>query len=299
MLADFRSYARLDLSIDARLVVLTGENGAGKTNLLEALSLFSPGRGLRRAELSEFPRIGGGGGFAVSAEIETPKGAVQLGTGIEPQWDLPPQRKYRINREPAASVRAISDHLRVVWLTPAMDGLFSGPAGDRRRFLDRLVLAIDTSHGARVNAFERALRSRNRLLEDGAAADRRWLDAIEREAAELAERPQGRAAAVPTCVQMSRCGASARTGRRWSRSSTVPARTTAKESGPRQARRLPKHGVTKKSPPRRGRALRLNAGAGLILRPAPVLVVALELVGPENKVRARLHGATQHAHHHS
>jgi DNA replication and repair protein RecF len=186
MLADFRSYARLDLSIDARLVVLTGENGAGKTNLLEALSLFSPGRGLRRAELPEFPRIGGGGGFAVSAEIETPKGAVQLGTGIEPQRDLPPQRKYRINREPAASVRAICDHLRVVWLTPAMDGLFSGPAGDRRRFLDRLVLAIDTSHGARVNAFERALRSRNRLLEDGAAADRRWLDAIEKEAAELA-----------------------------------------------------------------------------------------------------------------
>jgi DNA replication and repair protein RecF len=185
-LANFRSYAALDLSVDARLVVLTGENGAGKTNLLEALSLFSPGRGLRRAELSEFARIGGGGGFAVSAEIETPKGAVQLGTGIEPQRDAPLQRKYRINREPAASIRAFCDHLRVVWLTPAMDGLFSGPAGDRRRFLDRLVLAIDTSHGARVSAFERALRSRNRLLEDGPAADRRWLDAIEKEAAELA-----------------------------------------------------------------------------------------------------------------
>jgi DNA replication and repair protein RecF len=185
-LANFRSYAALDLSVDARLVVLTGENGAGKTNLLEALSLFSPGRGLRRAELSEFARIGGGGGFAVSAEIETPKGAVQLGTGIEPQRDAPLQRKYRINREPAASIRAFCDHLRVVWLTPAMDGLFSGPAGDRRRFLDRLVLAIDTSHGARVTAFERALRSRNRLLEDGPAADRRWLDAIEKEAAELA-----------------------------------------------------------------------------------------------------------------
>jgi DNA replication and repair protein RecF len=186
MLADFRSYASLDLSVDARLVVLTGENGAGKTNLLEALSLFSPGRGLRRAELSEFARVGGGGGFAVSAEIETSNGVVQLGTGIEPQGDLPLQRKYRVNREHAASIRAVCNHLRVVWLTPAMDGLFSGPAGDRRRFLDRLVLAIDTSHGARVNAFERALRSRNRLLEDGPAADRRWLDAIEKEAAELA-----------------------------------------------------------------------------------------------------------------
>lgn len=186
MLADFRSYTALDLSIDARLVVLTGENGAGKTNLLEALSLFSPGRGLRGAELAEFARIGGGGGFAVSAGIDTPKGTVQLGTGIEPQRDLPLQRKYRINREPAASIRAFCEHLRVVWLTPAMDGLFSGPAGDRRRFLDRLVLAIDTNHGARVNAFERALRSRNRLLEDGTAADRRWLDAIEQEAAGFA-----------------------------------------------------------------------------------------------------------------
>jgi DNA replication and repair protein RecF len=185
-LADFRSYATLDLSVDARLVVLTGENGAGKTNLLEALSLLSPGRGLRRAELSECARIGGGGGFAVSTEIETQKGFMQLGTGIEPQRDAPLQRKYRINREPVPSIRAFCDHLRVVWLTPAMDGLFSGPAGERRRFLDRLVLAIDTSHGARVNAFERALRSRNRLLEDGPAADRRWLDAIEKEAAELA-----------------------------------------------------------------------------------------------------------------
>ncbi|MCI0600970.1 MAG: DNA replication/repair protein RecF [Beijerinckiaceae bacterium] len=187
-LADFRSYAALDLALDARLVVLTGENGAGKTNLLEALSLFAPGRGLRRAELSECARVGGGGGFAVSAEAETKTGFVQLGTGIEPQQDprAPPQRKYRVNREPAPSSRVFCDHLRVVWLTPAMDGLFAGPAGDRRRFLDRLVLAIDTNHGARVNAFERALRSRNRLLEDGPAADRRWLDAIEREAAELA-----------------------------------------------------------------------------------------------------------------
>src|ERR1700730_6786422 len=91
-LADFRSYAALDLSVDARLVVLTGENGAGKTNLLEALSLLSPGRGLRRAELSEFARIGGGGGFAVSAELETQKNVVQLGTGIEPQRDAPLQR---------------------------------------------------------------------------------------------------------------------------------------------------------------------------------------------------------------
>ncbi|MGH6836727.1 MAG: DNA replication/repair protein RecF [Methylocella sp.] len=185
-LADFRSYALLDVAVDARLVVLTGDNGAGKTNLLEALSLLAPGRGLRRAELSDCARSNGRGGFAISVELETAKGCVRLGTGIEPQMDAPPLRKYRIDREPAASIRGFSDHLRVIWLTPAMDGLFIGPAGDRRRFLDRLVLAIDADHGTRVASLERALRSRNRLLEEGPGADRGWLDAIEREAAELA-----------------------------------------------------------------------------------------------------------------
>ncbi|HUB64306.1 MAG TPA: DNA replication/repair protein RecF [Methylocella sp.] len=185
-LTDFRSYASLDLPVDARLVVLTGENGAGKTNFLEALSLLAPGRGLRRAEFSELARNGGRGGFAVSVELETPGGGIQLGTGIEPQTNAPLQRKYRLDRAPTPSIRAFCDHVRVVWLTPAMDGLFSGPAGDRRRFLDRLVLSIDADHAARVSAFERALRGRNRLLEEGSRADRGWLGAIEEEAAALA-----------------------------------------------------------------------------------------------------------------
>jgi DNA replication and repair protein RecF len=184
-LADFRSYASLDLAVNARLIVLTGDNGAGKTNLLEALSLLAPGRGLRRAELRDCARNSGRGGFAISVELETAKAGVQLGTGIEPQSNAPPQRKYRISREPVGSIRGFSDHVRVVWLTPAMDGLFMGPAGDRRRFLDRLVLAIDADHATRVASLERALRSRNRLLEEGPGADRRWLDAIEREAAEF------------------------------------------------------------------------------------------------------------------
>ncbi len=186
-LSDFRSYAALDLSISAAIIVLTGDNGAGKTNVLEALSLLTPGRGLRRAELGDCARRTGGGGFAVSVEFETPSGVIQLGTGVEPQNAAAPLRKYRIDREPAASIRAFCDHVRIVWLTPAMDGLFAGSAGERRRFLDRLVLSIDADHGARVNALERALRSRNRLLEDGARqSDRLWLDAVEREVAELA-----------------------------------------------------------------------------------------------------------------
>lgn len=185
VLGDFRCYAALDLSVDAQMVALTGDNGAGKTNLMEALSLFTPGRGLRRAELSAMARVGGAGGFAVSVEVETADGLTQLGTGLEPSDGYGAgSRKYRIDRVPVASPRAFSDHLRLVWLTPAMDGLFAGAAGDRRRFLDRLVLSVDADHGARVSALERALRNRNRLLEDR-RPDPVWLDAAEHEVAEL------------------------------------------------------------------------------------------------------------------
>lgn len=187
VLADFRSYASLDLDIDAGLVVLTGDNGVGKTNVLEALSLLSPGRGLRRAELADCARDKGSGGFAVSVDLEAPTGRTRLGTGIEPRPDGPPQRKSRIDGEPVGSARAFADHVRVVWLTPAMDGLFTGPPGERRRFLDRLVLAVDPEHGARVTALERVLRSRNRLLEEPPSRwNGVWLDAIEHEQALLA-----------------------------------------------------------------------------------------------------------------
>jgi DNA replication and repair protein RecF len=187
VLRDFRSYDALDLPLSARLVALCGENGAGKTNLIEALSLFTPGRGLRRAEFAECARQGGSGGFAVSIRVEDEDGeARQLGAGYErAEGEDAPVRKNRIDRAPVSSARAFADHLRIVWLTPAMDGVFSGPAGERRRFLDRLVLAIDPNHGARVAQFERALRGRNRLLEEG-GRDSQWLEAIEREAAELA-----------------------------------------------------------------------------------------------------------------
>ena len=183
MLRDFRSYAALDLAIDGRIIVLCGENGAGKTNLLEALSLLSPGRGLRRAELAECARVGGAGGFAVSVEVEEGGETRQLGCGWTPA-EGGGERKNRIDRAPVSSSRAFSDHVRVVWLTPSMNSLFSGPASERRRFLDRFVLAIDPTHGARVGQFERALRGRNRLLEEG-GRNAVWLDAIEREAAEL------------------------------------------------------------------------------------------------------------------
>jgi DNA replication and repair protein RecF len=161
--------------------VLVGPNGAGKTNVLEAISLLAPGRGLRRAAPAELPRIGGPGTWAVAAEIEGAAGPGALGTGTEPGG----VRRWRVAGAPIAGRAALAEHLRIVWLTPAMDGLFSGPPGDRRRFLDRLVLALDPGHGARVAAYERALRDRNRLLEER-SSDERWLGALEQEAAAIA-----------------------------------------------------------------------------------------------------------------
>jgi DNA replication and repair protein RecF len=183
VLSDFRNYPALDLALDTKMVVLVGENGVGKTNILEALSLFSPGRGLRRADFGDVIRQGAAGGFAASAEIDGALGDVQLGSGFEPGADG--GRRCRIDRETVSSATAFADHCRIIWLTPDNDGLFRGPAGDRRRFLDRLVLAVDSSHGTRVNALEKALRSRNRLLEDS-KPDAQWLDAVEREVAETA-----------------------------------------------------------------------------------------------------------------
>ena len=187
-LTNFRSYHAAQVALDrAGPVVLTGANGAGKTNLIEAISLLAPGRGLRRATMEELAFTEGDGAWAVSAEIEGMLGLATLGTGIEPPAndEATPARRCRIDRESVGSATAFADHLRVVWLTPAMDPLFNGPASERRRFLDRLVLAVDAQHSSRVAALERSLRSRNRLLEDS-PGDSHWLDAIEHETAEVA-----------------------------------------------------------------------------------------------------------------
>lgn len=187
-LANFRSYhaAQIELAGPGP-VVLTGANGAGKTNLIEAISLLAPGRGLRRATTEELAFSEGDGAWAVSAETEGMLGLATLGTGIDPPVgeDSGSTRKCRIDRESVGSAAAFADHLRVVWLVPAMDPLFNGPASERRRFLDRLVLAVDAQHSSRVAALERSLRSRNRLLGD-AHSDSHWLDAIEHETAEVA-----------------------------------------------------------------------------------------------------------------
>ena len=158
-LSNFRSYHAASVQAGGNLVVLVGPNGAGKTNLIEAVSFLVPGRGLRRATFEEVAFSEGEGAWAVAAEVEGMLGLATLGTGIEPPGpaEVARSRQCRIDREPVSSAAAFADHLRVIWLTPAMDQLFMGPGSERRRFLDRLVLAVDAEHTGRVNALERSL----------------------------------------------------------------------------------------------------------------------------------------------
>ena len=187
-LSDFRNYERLKLELGPEPIVLVGENGSGKTNLLEAVSFLAPGQGLRRAAYGDIARDAGSGGWAVSAEIETPGGPVHVGTGIEPKASRKPStsgRTVRIDRQSARGSGALADLFEMVWLTPAMDGLFTGAAGDRRRFLDRLVLCVLPQYRAAASAFERAMRQRNRTFENE-TPPRALLDNLESQMAEAA-----------------------------------------------------------------------------------------------------------------
>jgi DNA replication and repair protein RecF len=176
-LTDFRSYADALLAPGPGFVILTGENGAGKTNILEALSLLSPGRGLRGAALGEMARRGGPGGFAVAARV----GDVDVGTGATAA--APERRQVRINGAPA-SANSLSERLSVLWLTPAMDRLFADAASGRRRFLDRLVLALRPDHAMHSARYDAAMRARNKLLAEDGPWDEAWLDALEARMAE-------------------------------------------------------------------------------------------------------------------
>ena len=182
-LQDFRNHAATTLDRTAQFNLLVGANGAGKTNVLEAISLLAPGRGLRRARLPEMARKGGSGGFSIGAEVQPLDAAepVRLGTSIEPA--RPTRRRVRINGAEASAL-GLSEWLSVRWLTPAMDGLFTDSAGARRRFVDRLVLATTPGHATIASRYEAALRDRNRLLADEVAPDPRWLDALEAQLAE-------------------------------------------------------------------------------------------------------------------
>ena len=179
-LSHFRNHPRTELADTRNFNLLIGENGAGKTNVLEALSLLAPGRGLRRAPLGDMLGPDGAGTFAVGASLrESGHESARLGTYVDAEH--PGRRQVRINGA-EASAASLGEWLAISWLTPTMDGLFLDSAGARRRYIDRLALAIDPAHGRNVTRYEAALRERNKLLEAG--GDTHWLDAIEAQAAD-------------------------------------------------------------------------------------------------------------------
>lgn len=173
-LTDFRSYQDLLIEPGRGLVVLTGENGAGKTNVLEAVSLLVPGRGLRGAALGQMARQEGPGGFGVAARLED----IEIGTGT--QANAPERRLVRINGA-QSSATALAEWLSILWLTPAMDRLFVEGASERRRFLDRLALALIPDHAVHATRYEAAMRQRNRLLSSETPPDPEWLTALEQQ----------------------------------------------------------------------------------------------------------------------
>jgi DNA replication and repair protein RecF len=169
-LIGFRNYDALNLALEPTPLVLTGPNGSGKTNVLEAVSLLAPGQGLRQAPFPDIARSGGDGSWSVSARIHSAYGAVTIGTGqaaLDGQGERAAGRIVRIDGEAKSGSGALADYVEMVWITPATDGLFTGPASERRRFLDRLILCFDPSHRTRAGRFERAMAQRNRMLSDG------------------------------------------------------------------------------------------------------------------------------------
>ncbi len=175
-LHNFRNHINLRMTAGSGFIALSGDNGAGKTNILEAVSLLTPGRGLRRAALSDMANDAGTGDFAVAAEI----GDVQLGTGTGPE--SPQRRKTRVNGT-AVPTNDLAHWISILWLTPAMDRLFIEGAAGRRNFLDRLITALEPAHARNCARYDAARRERNRLLSEEYMPDNEWLDALDNQLA--------------------------------------------------------------------------------------------------------------------
>jgi DNA replication and repair protein RecF len=188
-LTNFRSYASGEIAVSGAPVVLAGPNGAGKTNMLDALSLLSPGRGLRGAKLSDHTRKGpaapGGALWGVAAEVTRGGEGYAVGTGLTLGPNGGERRQVNLNGAPSTSTADIAEVVQIVWLTPAMDRLFQEGASDRRKFLDRLVFGFDAGHARRVSRYETAMRERARLLKYG-PRDPAWLDGLEEQMTEQA-----------------------------------------------------------------------------------------------------------------
>lgn len=180
-LQNFRCYKSIRLeNLDSGLIVLCGPNGAGKTNILEAVSILSPGRGIRSAKAMDMQSHHHGAPWGVSSIISVDQGDVTIGTGLNPEND---RRTIRINGVTAKNQTALSDYLACLWLTPQMDRLFLDGASARRRFLDRLIFTFDAGHSGRVTRYENAMRQRSKLLQEE-QAELSWLNSLEAQMAE-------------------------------------------------------------------------------------------------------------------
>lgn len=193
MLSDFRCYTSETLTdVQNGFVVLYGDNGAGKTNILEAVSLLTPGRGIRGARIADMQRhvnaasktLEATSPWAISAKLATTYGEVNIGTGLDPDSvTTTPKRTVRINGETQRGRASLAEHLSCVWLTPQMDGLFIGSSSERRRFLDRLVFAFNKGHAGRLTRYQNALSQRSKLLKEG-RGEAAWLSGLEAQIAE-------------------------------------------------------------------------------------------------------------------
>lgn len=186
-LSNFRNYEYARIETSSVPVVLTGENGAGKTNILEAISLFSVGRGLRRAKLSELDNLNSANqGWAIAANINGRMGEVKIGTGRDTETiENTDKRIVKIDGKPARGQTELARHVSLIWLTPQMEQLFTEGSSAGRKFLDRLVFGFDAEHATRVNDYEYSMRERNKLLQYG-RADADWLSVLEQKMAECA-----------------------------------------------------------------------------------------------------------------
>ncbi len=185
LLSDFRNYATAEIRPQSQIVVLTGANGAGKTNILEAVSLLGRGRGLRGAAFADIGRIGASRPWSVNGDLSAPHGTTSIGTGYgDPsRGETARARKVRIDGSAERGTRVLDELIRIVWLSPALDGLFTGPAFERRGFFDRIVSSLDTAHGGRLAKYDKLRRQRTRLLGEG-RTEPAWLDSLERQMAQ-------------------------------------------------------------------------------------------------------------------
>lgn len=184
-LGNFRSYETLMLELEASPIVLVGANGAGKTNILEAVSLLAPGQGLRQSPFPDLTRSQSDAVWHVAARVHTELGPVSIGTGLTKVGvSQRPGRAVRIDGETKNGSGSLADYVEMVWLTPATDGLFTGSGTERRRFFDRMILCFDPAHRTRAGRYERAMSQRNRLLADGVTSGGQ-LDGLELVMAEM------------------------------------------------------------------------------------------------------------------